>query len=114
MMIETPKRCRECGVVITGHSRREYCRHCKRIILQQSAQQKKDSSKRTVGSVDSCRVCGQDYTVRSGNQRYCSECATKVARERSNQQAQKISEQREMRRKERARRINGDQVSAGF
>ncbi|MCL1918190.1 MAG: hypothetical protein FWG14_07730 [Peptococcaceae bacterium] len=110
--METTRRCRECGVVITGHSRREFCRYCKRIVLKQNAQQKKDSSKRTVGSVDTCRVCGIEYTVRSGNQRYCSECAAQVARQRSYMQAQKVSEQREKRRKEREQRINGDRISA--
>ena len=108
---KTTRRCRECGVVMTGHSRREYCRYCKRIVLKQSAQQRKDSTKRAVGSVDSCRVCGQDYTVRSGNQRYCSECAAQVARERSCLQAKKVSEQREKRRKEREEEMNGDRIS---
>ena len=105
------RKCRVCGVVITGNSRREYCRYCKRIVLRQNAIEKKDPAKRSVGSIDSCRVCGKEYTVRSGNQRYCSPCAADVAKARSCAQAQRISEMRNKRREEKRRGFGEDKVS---
>lgn len=73
--------CKICGSSFTGYPRSFFCPEC-------SAERKKHQKKiykqrkpsRPLGCVDVCENCGKEYIVKSGLQKYCSDCAkNKVA-----------------------------------
>lgn len=75
--------CRECGITFPGEPRAWYCPKCrmerKRVADRHSSRY---GPARPLGSIDVCVICGNQYIVKSGNQRYCSVCsenATKAA-----------------------------------
>lgn len=68
--------CRECGRVFPGGPRAWYCPEC-RIERKRAADRKakRNGASRKIGSIDLCEICGKEYTVNSGGQRYCPDCA---------------------------------------
>lgn len=76
-------KCRQCGVEFIGGPRAFYCSSC-RIERQREQgreynRRKRMGATRELGSLDTCKVCGKLYTVCSGNQLYCPDCAPKEA-----------------------------------
>lgn len=65
--------CRTCGTEFIGGPRAWYCPSCRaeRIKAQQA---KGKSPKRKLGSIDYCEICGKEYIVNGGLQRYCLDC----------------------------------------
>lgn len=68
--------CRTCGAVFSGGPRAWYCPTC-RIDRrrEQDRERQKTGTKRPLGSIDKCIICGGDYFVASGHQKYCPACA---------------------------------------
>lgn len=67
--------CRMCGKEFLGGPRAFYCPDC-RIIRTKEAQKRfrqGKTAKRKLGSVDKCELCGNEYIVTAGRQKYCSE-----------------------------------------
>lgn len=68
--------CKICGASFMGYPRSFFCPECS---AERKRQQKKIYNQRKpsrpLGSTDICEACGKSYTVRSGRQRYCPECA---------------------------------------
>ena len=67
--------CRMCGKEFLGGPRAFYCPDC-RIIRTKEAQKRfrqGKTAKRKLGSVDKCELCGNEYIVMAGRQKYCSE-----------------------------------------
>ena len=65
--------CKDCGVEFFGGPRARRCPDCAYIAQQEtSIRHKKSGTKRPLGSIDKCVICGAEYTVVSGRQKYCS------------------------------------------
>ena len=73
--------CRQCGISFSGGPRAFYCPECRALRAKESAaRQRKYGTARPLGSVDQCVVCGKDYVVSSGTQKYCPACAPDAVR----------------------------------
>lgn len=74
--------CKICGASFSGYPRSFFCPSC-------SAERKKHQKKiynrrqptRPLGSVDICENCGKEYIVKSGLQKYCTDCSEKKVKE---------------------------------
>lgn len=70
--------CQDCGIEFFGGPRAKRCPDCA-LEAKRRAQREykaKDGAKRPIGSTDRCVVCGAEYVVTSGRQKYCSDdCA---------------------------------------
>ena len=71
-----PRTCCQCGAVFSGGPRARYCPDC-RAERKRAADRRcrANGPERPIGSVDKCTICGTEYIVRSGLQRYCDGCA---------------------------------------
>lgn len=68
--------CRQCGAVFDGGPRAWYCPSCRlERKRRKDVERKRKGPARKIGSIDVCAVCGKEYTVNSGRQRYCPACA---------------------------------------
>lgn len=66
--------CQDCGIEFYGGPRARRCPDCAYKARQDTSRRhKKTGTKRPIGSVDKCVICGADYTVTSGRQKYCSD-----------------------------------------
>lgn len=66
--------CQDCGVEFYGGPRARRCPDCAYKAQQETSRRhKKTGTKRPLGSVDKCVICGAEYTVTSGRQKYCSD-----------------------------------------
>lgn len=75
-------KCSECGIEFLGGIAAKYCPDCRRKKANEaSAKSKKNKDKRKIGNIDYCQRCGAEYTVKSGKQKYCAECAAIVLAE---------------------------------
>ena len=73
------KACIDCGLVVRMHIRSKRCRACQDAADNRNEQAYRKARAagniRPIGSVDLCQKCGMEYTVCSGAQRYCPDCA---------------------------------------
>lgn len=69
--------CRQCGKTFPGGPRAWYCPVCSSIRKKQRAAIRRQNPipNRPLGSKDYCLVCGREYIVMSGLQKYCKDCA---------------------------------------
>lgn len=66
--------CQDCGAEFYGGPRARRCPDCAYKAQQETDRQhKKTGTKRPLGSIDKCVICGKEYTVVSGRQKYCSD-----------------------------------------
>ena len=79
-----PRTCRQCGAVFQGGPRAWYCPECRTERKRAQDRENKRTGKpaRPIGSMDLCVRCGKEYTVNSGRQMYCPDCAKIVVREK--------------------------------
>lgn len=67
--------CQDCGVEFYGGPRARRCPECAyRAQRENDRRHKKTGTKRPLGGIDKCVICGREYTVKSGRQKYCSAC----------------------------------------
>lgn len=72
--------CQDCGIEFYGGPRARRCMNCAHKAQRETSRRhKKLGTKRLLGSVDKCLVCGAEYTVVSGRQKYCSDDCQRVA-----------------------------------
>lgn len=77
-----PRKCKICGVVFQGNPRAEYCAAClPEHRRQMNAKRRRVGTSRPIGSEDICLNCGQRYTVTSGTQKWCKDCAPACRRD---------------------------------
>jgi predicted nucleic acid-binding Zn ribbon protein len=77
-----PRTCRECGTTFDGGPRAWYCPSCRKNRQKEvAARYRKNGPNRSLGSIDHCIVCGKEYVVKSGRQRYCPDCAEDAVRQ---------------------------------
>ena len=76
--------CKECGIEFTGGPRASYCPECRKERQKKADRERKKrkTSARTIGSIDTCEICGKEYIVSSGRQKYCKECAENAVKEK--------------------------------
>ena len=66
--------CQDCGVEFYGGPRARRCPACAYKTRQETSRNhKKSGTVRPIGSIDKCIICGAEYAVRSGRQKYCSQ-----------------------------------------
>jgi len=71
-----PRTCRTCGIVFPGGPRAYYCPVCRAVrIRETNRRHKRNGPQRPLGSIDICAMCGNQYMVVGGNQRFCPDCA---------------------------------------
>ena len=74
-----PRLCCECGILFMGGARSLRCLPCRyQRQLETNRQYKervRNNEHRPVGSTAACSVCGQEYVVTGGLQKYCPDCA---------------------------------------
>lgn len=78
--------CKTCGVMFLGGSSAQYCPECK--IERKKEQKRKYNSQgyqRSIGSIDRCENCGNEYIVNSGKQKYCHDCRDEVRKRINNE-----------------------------
>ena len=68
--------CQTCGAAFTGGPRARYCPTC-RAERQKTRERKYQVSgySRHLGDIDNCVICGGEYVICSGRQKYCPKCA---------------------------------------
>lgn len=80
-----PRVCQICGVTFPGYPGSKYCPECaeerKKIRYREYHARRRRGVTRKIGSTDVCAVCGAEYIVASGLQKYCPECAPVIMRE---------------------------------
>lgn len=75
------RECRTCGTHFPGGPRAWYCPSCRQERKKvQCRKYKQQGSLRPIGSIDQCIVCGKDYIVTGGLQKYCPICAPEAVR----------------------------------
>lgn len=88
-----PRTCCICGTTFPGGPAAKYCPDCrsKRKQAQDQAnhQRANNGGARKIGSTEICAICQRPYTVNSGNQRYCPDCAEDAYKENLKQLTQK-------------------------
>lgn len=74
--------CMDCGATFCGFPKSKRCPDCQRAVnLARKRDYNKRGPVRGLGSVDSCEICGAEYVVESGRQRYCKDCAADAVRD---------------------------------
>lgn len=106
-----PRVCRQCGVTFDGGPRAWYCPAC-RVERQRirSAAQRKTGARRPLGSIDHCAVCGKEYVVESGLQKYCKDCAPEAIRAIDREQSKKWNKENGYYEARRAQGRNGIKI----
>lgn len=99
--------CQDCNVEFYGGPRAKRCPECAyKERLEASRRNKKRGTVRPIGSIDHCAVCGAEYTVNSGRQKYCSDACQRIGvlawQREHKKNYSKNSEQYEKRKKRRA------------
>lgn len=72
-----PKTCATCGVGFSGGSVAIYCPACRAERIRDRDRKRNSQHRekaRKIGSTDLCVVCGVEYVVKSGMQKYCPTC----------------------------------------
>ena len=65
--------CQDCGIEFYSGPRAKRCPNCAYKARQETNRRhKKEGTKRLLGSIDTCLICGKAYIVTSGRQKYCS------------------------------------------
>lgn len=88
--------CATCGIAFLGYPRSKYCPECQRKAKAEASRRSKERKRtgkvREIGSTDICQNCGKPYTVTSGLQRYCPDCAKTVVADHVRQKSRKYME----------------------
>ena len=67
--------CKDCGKTFSGYHTKIYCDECIYYrIRDEKNRRAKMGSNRKLGSIDNCVICGKEYVVKSGLQKYCPDC----------------------------------------
>lgn len=70
-----PRICIDCGNEFLGGPRARRCPACADIARREAqVARRKNGTSRPLGSTDQCLICGKDYIVKSGRQKYCPDC----------------------------------------
>lgn len=74
--------CSVCGIQFPGGPSAKYCPDCRKERERERnhkyKQRRREGRSRKLGSTDLCEVCGKEYTVTAGLQKYCPDCAAEA------------------------------------
>lgn len=71
--------CIDCGKTFPGGPRARMCPECAEKRRKEYHQQyKKMKPVRHLGDIDTCQMCGKEYVVKGGKQKYCDNCKEKA------------------------------------
>ena len=71
--------CQDCKIEFYGGPRAKRCPDCAYKAQQEvSRKHRKTGTMRPIGSIDKCVICGLEYTVASGRQKYCSDACQRI------------------------------------
>ena len=86
--------CKQCGKKFVGGPRAWYCPEC-RIERHRESDRKhrREGTKRPIGSIDNCIICGKEYIVNAAKQKYCPECSAAAIAEIDRRQAKEWYQQ---------------------
>ena len=80
-----PRTCRQCGTTFEGGPRAWYCPICSEVRRKEADRaghaRMRRGETRQIGSMDTCQICGKEYMVMSGKQKYCPTCAPEAVAE---------------------------------
>lgn len=97
--------CKDCGIAFYGGPRAIRCPECAHEAKKAANRRhKRIGARRSLGSVDKCVVCGEEYTVISGSQKYCSDiCQRKgvLARQREHKRGYNKASGQDVKEQER-------------
>ena len=83
-----PRVCIDCGASFQGFPRSVRCPDCQKSVNDaRHKEYKRNGPARKLGSTDRCQICGAEYVVESGMQRYCKACSADALK--ANTQAHK-------------------------
>lgn len=72
--------CQDCGAEFSGGPRAKRCPSCaEKARHETNKRHRAKGTNRPIGSIDKCQWCGQEYTVASSRQKYCSEKCQRLA-----------------------------------
>jgi len=81
------RKCESCGIIFQGGPRAWYCPDCRKERQRvRDAEFKRHGPVRPIGSIDHCVVCGKEYVVMGGLQKYCPGCNPDATRDVDNRQ----------------------------
>lgn len=67
--------CVDCGASFPGGPRAKRCPECRIIARRENSKNfKREGPRRPLGSTDTCLLCGKEYIVEGGRQKYCRSC----------------------------------------
>lgn len=67
--------CTDCGQAFPGGPRARRCPRCRAAARRESAKAARgNGAARPLGSIDTCQLCGCEYTVKGSRQKYCPSC----------------------------------------
>lgn len=67
------RKCTDCGREFLGGPRAKRCPECRIEAARiNNKKYKKTGTMRPIGSIDKCEWCGEEYSITSGRQKYCS------------------------------------------
>lgn len=82
--------CKACNCTFEGGPHALYCQECRKLRKKEYTEKnillKNQGESRQIGKLDLCEMCNRPYTVMSGTQRYCPECAPKAQAEKNRRQ----------------------------
>ena len=82
--------CKSCGSTFIGGTRAYYCPDCRLEIKRARGREyKRNGTSRPLGSTDICELCGKEYTVTSGIQRFCKACGEEKTKQQNREGAKK-------------------------
>lgn len=83
--------CKQCGRRFEGGPRARFCNDCKierkKANQMRFRQRKRLGAIRKMGEMGICQRCGETFTTRSGNQKYCPSCRDEAYKEVDRQQS---------------------------
>lgn len=106
-----PRVCRQCGITFDGGPRAWYCPACRAERQRiRNAARRKTGARRPLGSIDKCIVCGKEYVVEAGLQKYCKDCAPEAIRAIDREQSKKWNKENGYYEARRAQGRNGVKI----
>lgn len=76
--------CKSCGTAFMGYPRSMFCPSCseeRKRAYKKNYDRKHPA--RPLGSIDHCEICGKEYIVNGGRQRFCPDCAENAVKEKT-------------------------------
>lgn len=87
--------CCTCGASFPGYPASKFCSTCAAIRKRETnkayLQRRRNGETRPIGSSDICAVCGEEYTVAGGLQKYCPNCAPEAIAENDREMSRQWS-----------------------